>query len=198
MRDFFKRIKADFMFSSILCIILGIVFIVWKSSVVDVLGTVLSVGLLVIGLIYLCGFFTHIMDSVVSIIVGIVFAAIGIWFLIDPSRILSLIPIIIGVVLLFHGIRGVMEAVSAKKFGYERWAVSLVLAIICLVCGIVCVFCPLGVMEKAIMLIGIVLIFNGVTNIWISATATHAARDFERRNETVDVHFMDDEGGRHA
>ena len=38
MRDFFKRIKADFMFSSILCIILGIVFIVWKSSVVDVLA----------------------------------------------------------------------------------------------------------------------------------------------------------------
>ena len=122
----------------------------------------------------------------------------GIWFLIQPSFVVSLIPIIIGVVLLFHGIRGVMEAVSAKKFGYERWAVSLVLAIICLVCGIVCVFCPLGVMEKAIMLIGIVLIFNGVTNIWISATATHAARDFERRNETVDVHFMDDEGGRHA
>lgn len=198
MRDFLKQIKADYLLSSILCILLGVIFVIFKGGVIDMIGTVLAVAMIAIGVIYLGSFFLSIMTNGVSVVMGILVLAVGIWFLIQPSFVVSLIPIIIGVVLLFHGIRGVMEAVSAKKFGYERWAVSLILAIICLVCGIVCVFCPLGVMEKAIMLIGIVLIFNGVTNIWISATATHAARDFERRNETVDVHFMDDEGGRHA
>lgn len=198
MREFLKRIKADYLLSSILCILLGVIFVIWKGGVIDIIGTVLAVAMIAIGVIYLGSFFLSIVTNGVSVVMGILVLAVGIWFLIQPSFIVSLIPIIIGVVLLFHGIRGVMEAVNARKFGYERWVVNLVLAIICLVCGIICVFCPLGVMEKAIMLIGIVLIFNGVTNIWISATATHAAHDYERRNGTVDVDFVDSEGNHDA
>lgn len=192
MRDFFKRIKADFMFSSILCIVLGIVFIVWKSSVVDVLGTVLSVGLLVIGLIYLCGFFTHIMDNVVSIIVGIVFAAIGIWFLIDPSRILSLIPIIIGIGLLFQGIRGIAESMTAKKYGYKNWGVNFVLSVVNVVCGILCVIFASTIIEAAAIAVGIILIYNGVSNIWIICCASSAQKRYEKNASIIDVEVIEE------
>ena len=45
----------------------------------------------------------------------------------------------------------------------------------------------------SIMLVGIILVFNGISNIWIAGTATHAAKDYARKNETVDVEFVDEE-----
>ena len=192
MRELLKQMKADYLLSSILCIILGVIFVVWRGGVIDVIGTILSVVMILVGVIYLGSFILSLATFGASTIVGILILAVGIWFLIQPSLIVSLIPVIIGVGLLFHGIRGVTEAIGSKKFGYERWGLDLVFAIICLVCGIVFVFCPLGVLKQFILLVGIVLIINGALNLWISLTATRAARDYRRRNETIDTGFVDE------
>lgn len=196
MREFLKRAKADYLLSSVLCIVLGIIFVVWKGGVIDVIGTILSVAMIIVGIIYLGSFILSLATFGASTIVGILVLAVGIWFLIQPSLIVSLVPVILGVGLVFHGIRAVTEAVNAKKYGYEKWGMDLVFAIICLVCGLVCVFCPLGVLKQFIMLVGIVLIINGALNLWIVVTATRAARDYRRRTETVDTEFVENEGDR--
>ena len=196
MREFLKRAKADYLLSSVLCIVLGIIFVVWKGGVIDVIGTILSVAMIIVGIIYLGSFILSLATFGASTIVGILVLAVGIWFLIQPSLIVSLVPVILGVGLVFHGIRAVTEAVNAKKYGYEKWGMDLVFAIICLVCGLVCVFCPLGVLKQFIMLVGIVLIINGALNLWIAVTATRAARDYRRRTETVDTEFVENEGDR--
>ena len=123
---------------------------------------------------------------------GILVLAVGIWFLADPAVIMSLIPIVIGVVLLFHGIRGIKETIEAKKYGFDAWGANLILAIISVILGFFCVFDAFGMMEKATIVVGIILIYNGVSNIWIAGTATHAAKDYARRNGTVDVNFVED------
>ena len=46
MREFLKRAKADYLLSSVLCIVLGIIFVVWKGGVIDVIGTILSLSLI--------------------------------------------------------------------------------------------------------------------------------------------------------
>ena len=149
MREFLKRAKADYLLSSVLCIVLGIIFVVWKGGVIDVIGTILSVAMIIVGIIYLGSFILSLATFGASTIVGILVLAVGIWFLIQPSLIVSLVPVILGVGLVFHGIRAVTEAVNAKKYGYEKWGMDLVFAIICLVCGLVCVFCPLGVLKHS-------------------------------------------------
>ena len=190
MREFLKRAKADYLLSSVLCIVLGIIFVVWKGGVIDVIGTLLSVAMIIVGIIYLGSFILSLATFGASTIVGILVLAVGIWFLIQPSLIVSLVPVILGVGLVFHGIRAVTEAVNAKKYGYEKWGMDLVFAIL------VCVFCPLGVLKQFIMLVGIVLIINGALNLWIAVTATRAARDYRRRTETVDTEFVENEGDR--
>lgn len=193
MRDFLRRIKADFLFSSILCIVLGIVFIVWNDGVLNLLGSVLAIGMIIIGAVYLCSFFLSIVTNGLSVVMGILVLAVGIWFLAQPSVVMSLIPIVIGVVLLFHGIRAIKETIEAKKYGFDAWGANMILALISVILGFFCVFDAFGIMEKATIVVGIILIYNGVSNIWISTSATHAARDYERRNETVDVNFVEDE-----
>ena len=193
MKEFLKQIKADYLLSSILCILLGVVFIIWKDGVLGVMGSMFAILLSIIGVVYLGSFFLNLVTNGVSVLMGIIILAVGIWFLIEPSVIVSLIPIVIGVVLLFHGIRALKETLEAKKYGFSSWGVNLVLALLGIVFGIICIFDAVGVMEKAIMLVGIILVFNGISNIWIAGTATHAAKDYARKNETVDVEFVDEE-----
>lgn len=192
MKEFLRRIKADFLLSSVLCILLGVVFIIWNNGVLNVIGSVLAIGMIVIGVVYLGSFFLSIVTNGLSVVMGILVLAVGIWFLADPAVIMSLIPIVIGVVLLFHGIRGIKETIAAKKYGFDAWGANLILAIISVILGFFCVFDAFGMMEKATIVVGIILIYNGVSNIWIAVTATHAAKDYARRNGTVDVNFVED------
>ena len=42
MKEFLGRIKADFLLSSVLCIALGLVFIIWRASVLTIVANVLA------------------------------------------------------------------------------------------------------------------------------------------------------------
>ena len=119
MKEFLKQIKADYLLSSILCILLGVVFIIWKDGVLGVMGSMFAILLIIIGVVYLGSFFLNLVTNGVSVLMGIIILAVGIWFLIEPSVIVSLIPIVIGVVLLFHGIRALKETLEAKKYGFS-------------------------------------------------------------------------------
>ena len=137
MKEFLKQIKADYLLSSILCILLGVVFIIWKDGVLGVMGSMFAILLIIIGVVYLGSFFLNLVTNGVSVLMGIIILAVGIWFLIEPSVIVSLIPIVIGVVLLFHGIRALKETLEAKKYGFSSWGVNLVLALLGIVFGII-------------------------------------------------------------
>ena len=54
MKEFLGRIKADFLLSSVLCIALGLVFIIWRASVLTIVANVLAIVLIIIGVVYMC------------------------------------------------------------------------------------------------------------------------------------------------
>ena len=78
MREFLKRAKADYLLSSVLCIVLGIIFVVWKGGVIDVIGTLLSVAMIIVGIIYLGSFILSLATFGASTIVGMLVLAVGI------------------------------------------------------------------------------------------------------------------------
>ncbi len=196
MKDFLKNVKVDFIISSALCVLLGIMIVIYRDGVINLLGRTLAILMILIGVVYLGSFLLNLSVNGFSVAMGILALAAGIWILINPGWIVSLIPVVIGVLLLFHGIRAVMETINARQNGYGSWGVSFVLALICLLSGCICVFDAFEVVENAIVLVGIILIFNGLTNIWTAITAARAAKEYERRNGTIDVEFEEDKKGK--
>lgn len=192
MKDILRAIKADYLLSSFLCIALGIIFIIMRGGVINLLGSVLAVAMIVIGAVYLGSFFLNFLTNGFSVFLGIMILAVGIWFLLQPAVIVSLIPIVIGVLLLFHGIRALKEILEARKFGFRAWGAGLILAIVSIVCGLICVFDAFGVMEKAVILVGIILIFNGVSNLWITLSASHAEKEYHKYHDPIDGTFRED------
>ena len=192
MKDFLKRIRADYLFSSLLLIALGVIFIIYNDGVLDILGSVFAIILLVIGVIYICSFFLNLLTNGFSVVLGIIVLAIGIWFLINPNIIVSLIPILLGIVLLFHGIRGLIESLSAKKYGFGSWTIGIILEIISIVFGILCIVDAFGMMEKATIVVGIILIYNGFSNMWIASRVSKYEKVYNANN-TIDVDFIDND-----
>ena len=183
MREFLSRIKADFLLSSVICIALGIVFIIWRASVLEVVANILAVVLIIVGAIYVCSFFMRIITNGLSVAMGLIVLAVGIWFMIQPRIVVELIPIVIGLVLIFHSIRSIIEAIDARKYGYGAWNVGLIVSVISLVFGILCVTNAFNIMKTATVVVGIILIFNGVSNIWITSRATKAESMYNKQQE---------------
>lgn len=192
MKELLKQIKADYLFSSAMCIVLGLILVIWRGGVLEFLGTILAIVMIIIGAVYLCNYFLRAITSGFSMLIGIFLLAVGIWFIADPKVPGSLLPIVIGVLLLFHGIRAIKETLMARKYGDGPWGANLILAAVSVLCGLFCVFDAFHVMENLTIVVGIILIFNGISNIWICTSATHAARDYERRTGTIDTSFVED------
>lgn len=193
MKDFLKRVRADFMLSSILCIALGIVFVAWPEKMADLIGTVLAIIMIVIGAVYLCSFFFHVVTNRLSAAMGAIVLLLGVWVLVQPDIVLTLIPIVIGVVLLVHGLRGFRESLDAKKYGYNSWGIGAAFAIISIVLGVICVVNAFGVVKLAFWGIGAALIYNGISDIYIACSTSHAEKNYRKNAETIDVEFVDDE-----
>ncbi|MBQ2283815.1 MAG: DUF308 domain-containing protein [Agathobacter sp.] len=192
MREKLKEMRADFLLSSVLCIILGIVLIVWSEGTLNFIGRLFALILIVIGAVYLIGYFFNGLEKNLSGIAGAVLLLIGIWIMITPGVVVSVIPIIIGVILIYHGLKQVLLSMESKKYNNSKWGLGLLLAVISIVFGAICISNAFGIMELTSIVIGISLIYNGVSNIWVSWQATKSERNYHNSSTTIDVTFKKD------
>lgn len=193
MKEFMKRIRADFMLSSLLCIALGVVFLVWPETISGILGTICAVMLIAIGIVYLGSYFLNVVSNGISAALGAVVLLLGVWVLIQPEIVVTLIPILIGVVLLAHGIRGIRESLETKKYGGMNWGVGILFSIVSLVLGILCIVNAFGLVKLAFWVIGVALIYNGISNIYIAIVSSKTERKYRKSQEAIDVEFVDDD-----
>jgi hypothetical protein len=192
MKEFMRRIRADYMLSSILCILMGVAVIVWPEYISGIIGTLCAIVLIAIGAVYLGSYFLHVVTNGFSAALGAVVLLLGVWVLIQPEIVLTVIPVVIGVMLAAHGVRGLRESLAARKFGADTWGIGAVLAAISIVLGVICIVDAFGVVKLAFWVIGIALIYNGVSNIYIAITSSNSERHYRKNNETIDVEFHED------
>ena len=95
------------------------------------------------------------------------FAVLGVWIIAKPDMILSLIPVLCGIVILLHGFMDLQQALNLRRAGYQNWGAALVVAIVTVIFGGALLFNPLMAANVGIMLMGIGLIFDGVSDLWL-------------------------------
>ena len=117
MKDFFKRVKADAIMSAVLCIALGVVLIVWPGETINIVCKVLAAGLIILGGVELFSYITNRNGYMFTGILGLIVLIVGVWIFLKPSSIVSLVPIVIGVILAVHGVQDVKMALESKNGG---------------------------------------------------------------------------------
>lgn len=191
MTDFFKGLKANYTISAILCVLLGLVLLIWPGTTTQIVCMSLGIVLLAYGIIQIAIYLFNRERTIISqgmMLLGIVFAVIGAWILLRPEMIIMAVPIIVGVLIVIHGLHNVVQAIALQKDRYERWWLALVFGLLTVIFGGVLIYNPFEAVELVVRLIGVFLIYDGLSDIWILSRVFKVKKDKER---IIDAEFVD-------
>lgn len=191
MKEFFKRVKASMILSALMCLALGVVLLVWPKETIDIFCKVLAAGLIIMGIVDLMSYFMNRAVQAFSGILGLIVMLVGFWVFIKPERVEGIIPIVIGAILTIHAIQDIKLAIETKRNGYEKWWSMLIIASISLIFGVVCIINAIGVVKLAIQVVGVALIYDGVTDLWVVMKALKMEKVARQEAQALDVEYKE-------
>lgn len=198
MRDFLKQIQANALLSAALYTLLGLVLLIWPAPSASLLCIALGLVLTICGVINILVFLSHRDGTLYAgflLITGIILAVVGIWLMARPTLVTVIIPRIIGLLVCVHGFRDIRDTLSLKKSGSSRWTAALLLGAVTLVLGAILVLAPFEAFTTVVRLIGVFLIYDGISDIWITTQVSKAVRDAAKASnaarDAVDVEYRD-------
>ena len=152
---------------SIVMIVIGLVLVLWPGHVMSTVLNLVGISLLLGGGLSIYTWFQR--KNPMRLAEGIVFGGGGLIILLAPGLLISLIPMIVGVVVILNGALNLAQALDLRRKGYQNWISSLIMAILTLVLGLIIVFNPFSTMEMLVAAIGVVILSNGASNLWIES-----------------------------
>lgn len=187
MFDYLKNLKANYTLSAIICVVIGLVLIIWPGTSTQLVCMVLGSVLLLYGLIQLALYLfarerTLYLQGM--LVLGIIFCVLGVWILLKPEIVIATVPIIIGIIIVVHGLHKISQAISLNKMGYDNWWVALLFGILTVALGGVLIYNPFSVINTVVRVIGAFLLYDGLSNMWILSRVFKTKRNIDR---VVDV-----------
>ncbi len=189
MKSILREQRRSSIVAAAVTILLGLMLVLVPNRSIRFLCGLLGTALLVTGLIYILGWFAKRRDGfpVWFLIPGLLLAALGLWLLSSPASVIVLIQFSFAAVLLFHGVIDLQGAVSLMRQGWPRWWIDLALAVLTLVLGGVVLFNPFGTMEALTILIGLSLVYDGISDLVLIHRLSRAFQEAERRWDVIET-----------
>lgn len=190
MEQLLKRVKTNVVISSILCVILGLVLVFWPGLSIRIVCTAVGVVLIVTGVTRMIDYFAvrdGSMYSQINLIFGIVLVVVGVWISVKPDKVLAIIPIIVGIVIVIHGLQNIKQAMELWRDKYAKWWVACILGVLTVGFGVLLICRPFTAIDTVVMLIGFFLIYDGISNIWIVSRIYKNAKILRQEMEAVEV-----------
>lgn len=187
MFDYFKNLKANYTLSAIICVVIGLVLIIWPGTSTQIVCMVLGSVLLLYGLIQIALYLFARQRTLYlqgMLVLGIIFSVLGVWILLRPEIVIATVPIIVGIIIVIHGIHNITQAVSLCKMNYDNWWIALVFGILTVIFGGVLIYNPFEVVNTVVRVIGAFLLYDGLSNMWILSRVFKTKRNIDR---VVDV-----------
>ena len=104
-----------------------------------------------------------------SLPVGIAFAALGLFCLAAPRLVMSVVPLLCGIVLLIDGAGKLGRAFEFKRLGFANWGMLVWIAAVVLIFGLMMVTQPFAVLETVMRLFGAVMVADGLIELYMAA-----------------------------
>ena len=169
MKEKWKNLRIDVTFTAVLAVLLGVLFVVWPGQITIFFSRILAAAVMIAGAVLFLGRITARPVSLWSVIGSGILFLVGLWLFLSPTIIASIIPIVIGVFLLVHGIQDVVMAAELRQ--YEA------LGAVSILFGVICICNAFGIAKLTMVLIGLMLIYDGVTDMLIVSRVHRAEKN---------------------
>ncbi len=167
MKEKLKELRLNITISGIISVIIGILLLIYPAESLNTIGRVIGGIIILAGAFVIVGQIIESGFNAMGIVVGAVIAIVGIWIFTSPGAVVSIIPIAIGVILVVHGLQDLGLAIEGAKAHAPRAWTIFVYAILNIALGALCVAGAFNVVKLATRIIGVMLIYDGITDIGI-------------------------------
>lgn len=185
--NYIKSLKVNYSLSAVICVILGIVLLVWPGQSTQVVCMVLGIVLGGFGLIQIILYLATKEKTMVShsmMMLGVVLAVIGDWIVLKPETIIKAVPMIVGILIVIHGFHNAVQAIDLKKMQYDNWWVALLLSLLTVALGVVLICNPFTIVDTVVRIIGAFLVYDGLSDMWILSRVFKTKKNREKIIDT--------------
>lgn len=178
VKNFFKKMKWDSLIISAITIAVGILCIVMPEDSAKILCIIFGCSLIAMGACLLVRFFTF--DRLLgehSLISAIVTITSGVFCLIYPDAVQSILTVLFGLLILVDSISSLADSICCARAGVRGWALLFTMSILTACLGIAVMFLDF---NTIMIFAGVALIVEGAKRIITTLLFSHKIREAKK------------------
>lgn len=185
MKAFFEKTKSGSYVGSVLFAILGIMLLINPGMSFDVLCV--SVGM--IFLIFAVVNIIMNLRSPVPFVFGafligdIVIGVAGIYFISAPALVKGIIPVVLGILMIYHAVTDIRVSVAMKELG-GKYKGMMAVGVVTLIIALLVLFDPFSAGDVMIRLIGAAFLYDGISALIVMLSLSHREKE-NKKAKTV-------------
>ena len=128
-----KKFRASSYAVSIVYIIVGLIMLLNPGFISDAVNYVIGGLVIIYGVIYTVSLYQKReigMYGKFDFLAGIICISFGLFLILNPDTLGSLIPFCVGIIILMDAIRFIINSIKLKKLDYRSWIINLIVGIV--------------------------------------------------------------------
>lgn len=168
MSELFRRIKMHMLLSAVLTLLLGMILTVSPGMAAATLLRIIGWVLVIAGVVSLLSAMMSRGKPVGQgdLVLGLLQVASGLILLAKPNLLVSLFGVVLGLVLVLHGVKDIQSAREAKALGYN-WKLTLAVGLVKLVMAAAVILAPFSTAALVVRVAGICLIVDALADLLV-------------------------------
>ncbi len=191
MRELWERGKAAVTLPAVICIIAGMLVMIWPAQTSMLLCRALAFILLIMGIANILTYLADQQGRRFMLFVGGILTVLGLVILVRPSLILQILSIVIGVVLILHGLKDMQLVAQGKEYEEKQWWLPSLFSTVTIVLGVSIIWNYLQTAVVIMWLLGLALVFDGISALVILEQVSRAKKAARQEEEAIDVEFKE-------
>lgn len=168
MKTLMNKIFKSSILGALALVVLGILLIFESEATIVTISYVIGGILVAIGVLALLKFYKEVKendDTGMDLVYGIISVILGIVVISNPKAVASIIPIIMGLLIILNSGTKLQYSIELKKNNNNLWKSTMILSLISTLCGVLLIFNPFKGAAFLTRLIGFLILLYAILDI---------------------------------
>ena len=185
-----NKFKRSAYFVSIIYIIIGLIMLLNPIFVRNAVNYIMGIFAILYGVIYIISLYQKKDSEVFSkfnLLGGILCVSFGLFLIVNPEVLFSLIPFCAGVIIFMDALTLIYQSISLKRLNVKKWWINLIISLLFLGFAIFIIFNAKDISDLLIRIIGLFLIMDAITDLVITYIISKRLENFKEKNGVSEI-----------
>ena len=169
MKKLLAVVNRGNVIAALIFLVLGLFLVIAPEIGVSVICYLVAVALLLDGIRHIVSYFRGQASEALAgydLALGGAEFLLGLFVLIRPATMTTLLPILLGAVLVVSGVIRLQRAFDLQRSGFPAWTTVLVLGAVVALLGLLMLINPFATSKLLLIFLGLSMIVNAVCLLW--------------------------------